>query len=182
MFSRSLYIFACGVVSTIVIGVNIVLHFWGEQIFPNSKIPSMLIFMFSVEGLVFVTMPMIANYAEKWLRNGGWEFLDVPSRDCKFKFPALSSFLGEQAFASLLATIMTFIFKFVLAEFNSFILTFIFYVSCIMAVSYMGISYIRFLFYFKNSNGIILAMIVASSLLFGFGLFGFGIYIGTISI
>ena len=79
MFSKSLYIFACGVVFTAVIGLDVALHFWGEQLYPNSNIPSMLIFIFSVVGLVFVTIPMITSYAEKWLKNGGWEFLDVPS-------------------------------------------------------------------------------------------------------
>ncbi|HCM0830711.1 hypothetical protein HJ170_23285 [Vibrio parahaemolyticus] len=71
MFSRSLYIFACGVVSTVVIGADLVLHYWGNQLYPDSNIPSMLIFMFSAVGLVFVTIPMITNYAEKWLKNGG---------------------------------------------------------------------------------------------------------------
>ncbi|HCG9714642.1 TPA: hypothetical protein NKP66_004590 [Vibrio parahaemolyticus] len=182
MFSRSLYIFACGVVSTVVIGADLVLHYWGNQLYPDSNIPSMLIFMFSAVGLVFVTIPMITNYAEKWLTNGGWEFLDVPSHDCTFKFPALSSFLGEQAFASLLATIMVVICKVTFAEFNSFALTIVFYVSCVISLGYMAMSYIRLLFYFQGSNGILLAFILTSSLVFVFGLFGFGMYIGTISI
>jgi len=130
-------------------------------------------------GLLIVSLPYLRKKAECLSNKRIEAFLDLPEHGAKVSYSTISSFLGDQALASFLATVLIFTGKGVFETYGG--ITLAFYViplSCI-ALMLASISLIRFITHFTKLGGFLYA--VASTLAAGvtFAFFNIGLKLGA---
>lgn len=97
-------------------------------------------------------------------------FLDLPDKDSKLTFKAISTFLGQQALTSFLATVLIFTGKQVLTSYGTVIAAMYIFLLFLAAISVGVVSLIRFVFRFsKRTIGVhILTALISTTVMFAF--------------
>lgn len=97
-------------------------------------------------------------------------FLDLPDKDSKLTFTAISAFLGEQALTSFLATVLIFTGKQVLASYGTAIAAVYVFLLFLAAITVGVVSLIRFVLRFSERHvGVyILTALISTVVMFAF--------------
>ena len=112
----------------------------------------MVIFI-DLVGLIIVFLPWLTKKAENVSNKTIEVFLDLPNKDSKFTFSAISSFLSDQALASFLATVLVFTGKQVLENYGGIIGAIYVFSLFSVAIVVASVSLIRFIKHFTKYHG-----------------------------
>lgn len=128
---------------------------------------------------VIIALPLITRLLNKIPDSKVKEFLELPEQDDKFTYSNLSSFLGDQALSSFLATVLIFTGKDAIAEYGgglaAIYISFLFVVALVLA----SLSLVRFISHFTKYHWAYyaLAATLSTSILFAF--FNVGLRLGA---
>lgn len=140
----------------------------------TEKVYFMIVFM-NLIGLVLMSLPYISKKSEGVSNEKLKEFLDLPDKDSKFTFSAVSGFLSDQALASFLATLLVFTGRQVFESFGGVLAAFYIMVLFIAAIILGCISLIRFITHFAKSHGAFYALAALLSIGVMFAFFNAGL-------
>ncbi|MCG5526418.1 hypothetical protein LRB11_16045 [Ectothiorhodospira haloalkaliphila] len=135
----------------------------------TEEIYFMIVFI-NLIGLVVVSLPFLTRKAEGVSNEKVRIFLDLPDKDSKFTFSAISGFLGDQALAAFLMSLLIFTGKQVFESFGVVIAAF-YVVALFVAAIVLGcLSLIRFITHFAKHHGAFyaLAAILSTGVMFAF--------------
>jgi len=140
----------------------------------TEEVRFMIVFM-DLICFVVVALPYLTKKAEGISNETLRTFLDLPDKDSKFTFSAISEFLSDQALASFLATLLIFTGKQVFESFGGVLAAF--YIAALfIAVIMLGcVSLIRFITYFTRCHGAVYALAVTLSAGVMFAFFNAGV-------
>jgi|TARA_R110000796_G_C14492652_1_gene427944 hypothetical protein len=135
----------------------------------TEEIYFMIVFM-NLVGLVIVFLPILTKKAEGVSNEKVKIFLDLPDKDSKFTFSAISGFLSDQALAAFLATLLIFTGKQVFENFGGVIAAFYVMVLFVAAIVLGCLSLVRFITHFAKHHGALytLAALLSTGVMFAF--------------
>lgn len=156
-------------------------HLYFSEIFsgsnPNNKDLFLIVFV-DLVLLTVISLPAIGRLTSKISNESIERFLAFPKKDDPFTFPVLAEFLGHQALASFLATILIFTGREAFSEIGGDILAFYIYTLYAIAITIAVLSLVRIIQYFNHSWWqYLLVSICSSAVMFSF--IGVGIKMGT---
>ena len=156
-------------------------HLYFSEIFsgsnPNNKDLFLIVFV-DLVLLTVISLPAIGRLTSKISNESIERFLAFPQKDDPFTFPVLAEFLGHQALASFLATILIFTGREAFSEIGGDILAFYIYTLYAIAITIAVLSLVRIIQYFNHSWWqYLLVSICSSAVMFSF--IGVGIKMGT---
>lgn len=156
-------------------------YLYFSEIFSGSSPDNKSLFLLVFVDLVLLTvisLPFLGKLASK-IPNGSMErFLAFPKRGEPFTFPVLAEFLGHQALASFLATVLIFTGKEAFSEIGGNILALYVYILYVIAISIAILSLVRVIQYFNHSWWQYLLVSACSSAVM-FSFIGVGIRMGA---
>ncbi|EMK3395989.1 hypothetical protein V8065_004648 [Vibrio parahaemolyticus] len=141
--------------------------------FKVGTFPEQMQFMamfYNLMGLIIVSLPIIVRRFEMIESVKLKKFIDLPVEDTPFTFSTVSSFLGEQALASFLATVLIFTGKLAILEYGIFFGALYMVILFIIAICIAVISLTRFVSFFSQYSPVIygFAAIASSCIVFAF--------------
>lgn len=101
--------------------------------------------------LIIASLPITIRFFGKIGSKKIDTFIDLPKDDTPFTFSVVSGFLGEQALASFLATILIFTGKIAITEYSVIIGAIYMAIMFFIAITLAVISLARFVSFFSNS-------------------------------
>ena len=129
-------------------------HLYFSEIFsgsnPNNKDLFLIVFV-DLVLLTVISLPAIGRLTSKISNESIERFLAFPKKDDPFTFPVLAEFLGHQALASFLATILIFTGREAFSEIGGDILAFYIYTLYAIAITIAVLSLVRIIQYFNHS-------------------------------
>lgn len=119
--------------------------------------------------LTVMSLPVLGKHASK-IEDEKWKtFFALPEKGAKFTFPVLTEFLGNQALASFLATVLIFTGKEAFASFTGDAIAFYVYVLYVIAIFIGVVSLIRVVLYFNEKWWqFLLVSICSTAVMFSF--------------
>jgi len=141
---------------------------FAKNIFSN-QVQFAVIFI-DLIGLVLISFPYVSKKLSNIPNSAFNKFLDLPSQEDKISFSTISEFLGNQALASFLATVLIFTGKQALEDFGGAITAVYVAFLFLIALSLGSISLIRFMLHFSNQHWIIytIASALSTGIMFSF--------------
>lgn len=129
----------------------------------------MVIFI-DLVGLAIISLPWLTKKAENVSNEKVQVFLDLPDKDSKFTFSAISGFLSDQALASFLATVLIFTGKQVFENYGGIIAAIYILPLFGVAIVVGCVSLIRFITHFTKYHGAFygVAAILSTGVMFAF--------------
>jgi hypothetical protein len=129
--------------------------------------------------LAIISLPWLTKKAENFSNEKFQVFLDLPERDSKFTFTAISGFLSDQALTSFLVTVLIFTGKQVLESYGGVIAAVYVFSLFLAAITVGVVSLIRFVVRFTKHHVsvYILATLISTVVMFAF--FNFGLKMAT---
>ncbi|TOM77825.1 hypothetical protein [Vibrio parahaemolyticus] len=137
-------------------------------IFPE-QMQFMAVFL-NLMGFIIVCLPIIVKLFEKIESKNIEAFIDLPKKDTPFTFSVVSGFLGEQALASFLATVLIFTGKIAIAEYGVLISAVYMAILFTVAITLAVVSLARFVSFFSKFSPLIygFAALASTSIVFAF--------------
>ncbi|ELA8170943.1 hypothetical protein RGL49_003387 [Vibrio parahaemolyticus] len=162
------------------------LFFWGAYWYLKDRYPTDLSLKILESTLNETTLGFIIVLFISWfmlfLDKVPYEkfdkFLCLPDKNSIFTFPVLSTFLGEQAFASLVATILITFSKDMFEASNVIGVSIYVAIIMILMYSFSTMSLIRFIFYFTKYRILIFMPLSIFSWVFMFTMVYVGLKLG----
>ena len=155
------------------------LYFFG--IASGESVSKRILFMVVFIDLVLLTviaLPAIGKATSKISNEAVERFLAFPKKGESFTFPVLTEFLGNQALASFLATVLIFTGKETFSSIGGDMLAFYVFALYVVAIAIGVLSLVRVIQYFTNSWWQYLLVSVSSSAVM-FSFFGVGLKMGA---
>ncbi|MGR5116535.1 hypothetical protein [Photobacterium damselae] len=140
--------------------------------FPK-QIQFMVIFL-NLMGLILVSLPIIVKLFEKIESKKLKVFIDLPKNDTPFTFSVVSGFLGEQALASFLATVLIFTGKIAITEYGVLIGAVYMAILFIVAITLAVVSLTRFVSFFSKFSPLVYGFAALASTCIVFAFFNVG--------
>ncbi|EML5171489.1 hypothetical protein V9803_004192 [Vibrio vulnificus] len=117
------------------------------------KVIEPLKYAFTVSIICLLVFSWAIHYSRKIPSDIFNNFLALPDKDTKFTFPVLSTFLGEQAFSSLIATILITFSKTIYEISNAWGSGIYIAVIALFMFTFSAFSLIRFIITFTSMKG-----------------------------
>jgi len=139
--------------------------YFGANIYAE-QIPDEVIFMvifWDFILLVIIAAPIILKQMEKISNDKIKDFLDLPKENQKFTFSVISSFLGEQALASFLATVLIVTGREALLSYGPTLSAIYTFTLFIFAIFLASTSLIRFIMLFEHQHKFKYAILIIVS-------------------
>ena len=120
--------------------------------------------------LVIIALPYISKKAEAISNDKFKEFIDLPEKNSKFTFSTISGFLGDQALASFLATVLIFTGKQALENYGGGLAAAYTIFLFIVAIVLGTVSLVRFIFHFTKLHWFYYALcsLLSTGIMFAF--------------
>lgn len=144
---------------------------------PDDKTLFVLVFV-NLILLTLISLPAIGKLTSKIPNESIERFLALPKQGEYFTFPVLAEFLGNQALASFLATVLIFTGKEAFSEIGGDLLAVYIYALYIIAIAIAVLSLVRIIHYFNHSWWQYLLVSVCSSAVM-FSFIGVGMRMGA---
>ena len=153
MFIKTTMYLAVTAILIILIPVNSLLLI---EYFINNHTPSeqtiYSITLINLIGLIVILHPFISMALKNISNERVKEFLDLPNKESKFTFLSFSNFLGEQALAAFLATILAFTGSHAFQNYGGLVAAIYVFLLLVVTATLAGVSFLRFLSYLSKYN------------------------------
>ena len=144
---------------------------------PDSNILFMVVFV-DLVLLTVICLPVIGKWVAKISNESVEKFLALPKKDDPFTFPVLTEFLGNQALASFLATVLVYTGKEAFTKVGGDLVALYVFSLYVLAIVIGVFSLVRIIMYFTHSWWQYLLVSVCSSAVM-FSFFGVGLKLGA---
>ncbi|MDQ7985900.1 hypothetical protein QYS36_13225 [Pseudomonas sp. G34] len=144
---------------------------------PDRKTLFLVVFV-NLILITVISLPALGKLASNISNESIEKFLAFPKEGERFTFPVLTEFLGNQALASFLATVLIFTGKEAFSAVGGDVLALYIYVLYVIAIAIAVLSLVRIIQYFNHSWWQYLLVSVCSSAVM-FSFIGVGIRMGA---
>ncbi|MBO1924585.1 hypothetical protein [Thiomicrorhabdus sp. 6S3-12] len=149
-----------------------------RDLIEGKKLSEQIIFtavFINLLSAVVISLPFISKKAESISNETIKDFLELPDKKSKLTFPVFSNFLGEQALAAFLATVLIYTGKQALQEYGGFISAIYMFSLYFVALVLASISLVRLLAFLTKYHWVLYAIGATLSTGIMFAFFNIGL-------